>query len=112
MNDGEAVNFCGRNKHEEPVAHLEADWGHDKVLTGAWDATLKLWSTWDGKCLETFDCKFGRVRALVADLGKMRALCGTSDGFLKLLDIQGDKVKVLKGQSGHTSSVNALQATL
>lgn len=62
------------------------------ILTGALDSTIRLWSTYTGKCLRTF---FGHVEgiwALAAD--SLRVVSGAEDRMVKVWDPRSGKCEV------------------
>ena len=62
------------------------------IVTGALDSTIRLWSTYTGKCLRTF---FGHVEgiwALAAD--SLRVVSGAEDRMVKVWDTRSGKCEV------------------
>ena len=62
------------------------------ILTGALDSTIRLWSTYTGKCLRTY---FGHVEgiwALTAD--SLRMVSGAEDRMVKVWDARSGKCEV------------------
>lgn len=93
--------------HRDVVSSICANWAKKVALTAGWDAQLRLWNI--ERCLSRghVDVKFGRIRSLAADLVKMQAVCGSSNGSLHCLDLRsGEQLRLLEG---HIGAVTALQ---
>lgn len=75
-----------------------------RVLTASEDATLKIWDTVNGRCLQTFTGHKDRVTGCVWSPDKKRLLSSSWDRTLKVWDVvTGHCLRTL---NGHTDLVN------
>ncbi|XP_075793735.1 dynein assembly factor with WD repeat domains 1 isoform X4 [Pelodiscus sinensis] len=78
----------------------------DKIATGSFDKTCKLWSVETGKCYHTFRGHTAEIVCLSFNLQSTLIATGSMDTTAKLWDIQnGEEVVVL---TGHSAEIIAL----
>ena len=63
-----------------PVMHMVADTGHDRLLTGHHDGTVRLWRLSDFALLQVQSLHQGAVKAVVIDPGGVRYASSGKDG--------------------------------
>ena len=72
-----------------------------RVLTGAWDSTIRLWDVETGRCLRVFEGHMGTVRSVVWSVDERRALSGSDDKTMRLWDVKtGACLRVFEGHRG------------
>lgn len=73
----------------------------DKIVTGSFDTTAKLWDTDSGKLLYTFAGHQNEVVAVAFDPHKSLCATGSMDQTAKLWDLEtGKEHSTLKGHEG------------
>ena len=79
----------------------------DKILTGSFDTTAKLWDTNTGKQLYTFAGHKNQVVTVAFDPHKSLCATGSMDQTAKLWDIEtGKEHSTLRGHEGEIVSLN------
>jgi WD40 repeat protein len=92
--------------HTSSVLALALSADGQRVISGSYDNTLKIWDVANGDCLHTLKGHTDSVRALVLSADGKRVISGSSDNTIKIWDVaSGDCLHTLKG---HTDSVRAL----
>ena len=75
--------------------------GRDKILTGSFDTTAKLWDTNSGKLLSTYAGHKNEVVTVAFDPHKSLCATGSMDQTAKLWDIEtGKQHSTLRGHEG------------
>ena len=76
-----------------------------RVVSGAWDQSLKLWDVASGTCLATWTGHTGRVTSCAFSPDGTRVVSGANDQSLKLWDVASGTC--LATWTGHTSGVTS-----
>lgn len=69
------------------------------VLTGGSDRSLRLWNTQNGRCLRSIRSHRKLVRFIEWSDDQRRALVGSDDGNVRLVDVEADRLIVDYGKS-------------
>jgi WD40 repeat protein len=75
--------------------------GAKQVLTGNYDATLRIWNLRTGRCVRTFRGHTGEVWSVQWSGNRRRILSGSDDTTIRLWDASSGRcLRVLKGHTG------------
>lgn len=78
---------------------------NNRLITGSYDFTLKIWDIETGCCLNTFTGHMGKITALAA-LDNELVISGSADNTLKIWDLKtGQCIKILTGHAGPINAV-------
>ena len=79
----------------------------DKIVTGSFDKTAKLWDANTGKCQHTFRGHATEIVCLSFDPQSKMVATGSMDSTAKLLDVEtGKEVSTLLGHTAEIVSLN------
>jgi len=99
----ESIQLSG---HSDVVRSICLNQGGEMALSGANDATVKLWSMKTGKCNKTFFGHTEPVTAVTMTSCNRYVVSASEDKTIKLWDI--DQVSCLHTFKGHKLSINSL----
>ena len=98
--------LSGHSSYVDAVAVLDAD----RIVSGSWDKTLKVWSLASGECLQTLSGHSSFVAA-VAVLDADRIVSASFDETLKVWSLaSGECLQTLSGHSDYMNAVAVLDA--
>lgn len=79
----------------------------DRVATGSFDKTAKIWDAQTGKCLHTFEGHENEIVGVAFDPHKSLLATGSMDQTAKLWDLESGKLhSTLKGHEGEIISLS------
>lgn len=92
--------------HEDSVTSISISQDGARILTGALDRTLRLWSAVSGSLIKTMKGHTDRVNAVdISDDGAL-AVSGSGDWTVRLWDVEaGECLTAMEGHSGPVNSV-------
>ncbi len=103
LNDGAVTTYQG---HTGIVRSLALTGDETRLLSGADDATLRVWSVIDDTLLQVLNGHTGNVNAIATSADGDIAISGSWDHTLRLWDIKrGHERSLLEGHSGSVQAV-------
>jgi cellulose biosynthesis protein BcsQ len=95
--------------HLDEVRTLAVSSNGNRLISGSFDGTLKVWDIGAHELLRTIELDGGKIRAVAFLKGTRRAICGSADWALRLLDLgEGKVIATLRGHTDYVNSVVTL----
>jgi GTPase SAR1 family protein/DNA-directed RNA polymerase subunit RPC12/RpoP len=97
--------------HNDEVWGLAALTASNRILSGAWDKTLKLWNVESGECLTT-QTSAGKVLCVAVNRDDSGALSGSEEGHVEIWGLSAEASQAtltsLLSVRGHAGAVNSV----